>query len=154
MNFDLTDPKTKNALIAVFAGVFIIVTSLAFYKYNQTKPNITSGISRTTTDEVKQNENTDQVVSETGREDLSAGVSGQVEAANTQVWVANDYKSGEITSSNYNVKSGDTLWEIAEARYGDGSQWTKILEANKGSIGFLPNGSQALIFAGQTLTLP
>ena len=52
------------------------------------------------------------------------------------------------------VKAGDTLWEIAEGVYGNGADWTKILEANKGSIGFLANGQQALIMTGQVLTLP
>lgn len=30
------------------------------------------------------------------------------------------------------IKEGDTMWEIAERRYGDGSQWTRIAEANPG----------------------
>lgn len=30
------------------------------------------------------------------------------------------------------IKEGDTMWEMAERQYGDGSQWTKIQEANPG----------------------
>ena len=77
--------------------------------------------------------------------------------ANAQVkdqWVATDYKSGDIKGSSYTVKSGDTLWEIAEARYGSGAEWGKVLQANKANVGFLANGSQALIVTGQTLVLP
>lgn len=69
-------------------------------------------------------------------------------------WVATDYHQGDITGSSYTVKSGDTLWEIAEARYGNGADWTKILDANSSNIGYLPNGQQALIVPGQTLVLP
>lgn len=69
-------------------------------------------------------------------------------------WVATDYQEGDISGSSYTVKSGDTLWEIAEARYGNGAEWTQILDANSSDIGYLPNGQQALIVPGQTLVLP
>lgn len=69
-------------------------------------------------------------------------------------WTANDYVNGDITEKPYTVKSGDTLWEIAEGVYGDGSLWVNILQANADDVGFLPNGSQALIFPGQVLQIP
>ena len=69
-------------------------------------------------------------------------------------WTATDYNQGDISSGDYQVQSGDTLWEIAEAVYGNGAEWTRILNANAQSIGYLPNGQQALIYAGQTLVLP
>lgn len=69
-------------------------------------------------------------------------------------WKATDYVEGDIPAKVYKVQLGDTLWEIAEAHYGNGSFWTKILESNSSSIGFLPNGSQALIIPGQVLTIP
>jgi nucleoid-associated protein YgaU len=69
-------------------------------------------------------------------------------------WIANNYKPGDIKGGTYTVVRGDTLWEIAEARYGSGFQWGKIRDANLSKIGFLPNGSRALIFPGQVLTLP
>lgn len=34
-------------------------------------------------------------------------------------------------STTYVVKSGDTLWAIAKAAYGNGNQWKKIYDANK-----------------------
>ena len=70
------------------------------------------------------------------------------------VWVPNDYEQGDISPGNYEVQDGDTLWEISEAVYGNGADWVKILDANSDSIGYLSNGQQALIFAGQTLAIP
>ena len=71
----------------------------------------------------------------------------------THEWRATDYEKGDIGIGSYEVKLGDTLWEIADAVYGDGFKWTKILEDNKSQIGFLPDGSQALIVPGQTLMI-
>ena len=48
------------------------------------------------------------------------------------------------------VVAGDCLWNIAKKYYGDGSQYTKIYEANKGTIGSNPN----LIKPGQKLVIP
>jgi nucleoid-associated protein YgaU len=50
----------------------------------------------------------------------------------------------------YTVKSGDCLWNIAKKFYGNGAQYTKIYNANKGVIGGNPN----LIYPGQVLTIP
>lgn len=77
----------------------------------------------------------------------------QKEMARTGRWIATNYEKGDIAYGEYIVKSGDTLWEIAEAVYGSGFEWTKILEKNKSSIGFLPNGEQALIIPGQVLVI-
>lgn len=41
----------------------------------------------------------------------------------------NDNKTTD--SESYTIKSGDTLWTIAKAMYGNGSKWTIIYEANK-----------------------
>ncbi|EKE00421.1 MAG: hypothetical protein ACD_22C00026G0001 [uncultured bacterium] len=72
----------------------------------------------------------------------------------TATWNATDYKQGDINGKSYTVKDGDTLWEIAEAVYGNGADWVKILGANTSGIGFLADGSQALIVSGQVLVLP
>ncbi len=74
--------------------------------------------------------------------------------ASTGAWVANNYKPGDIKGGSYTVVKGDTLWEIAEAAYGDGRMWTKIRDANLDQIQTLPNGTKALIKPGQKLVLP
>jgi nucleoid-associated protein YgaU len=57
-----------------------------------------------------------------------------------------------LASSNvYEVQAGDTLFEISEKVYGDGSRWTEIFAAN--NLGRLPNGNP-LIYAGSTITIP
>lgn len=56
----------------------------------------------------------------------------------------------ETTTKTYTVQSGDCLWSIAKALYGNGADYTKIYEANSGTIGSNPN----LIYAGQVLTIP
>lgn len=71
---------------------------------------------------------------------------------NLDNWVANDYKKGDIQETAYKVKYGDTLWEIAEAYYGDGFLWVEILNRNKSEIGYI-NGEQVLIRPGQVLNL-
>ena len=55
-----------------------------------------------------------------------------------------------IRDRTYTVKSGDCLWNIAKALYGNGADYTKIYNANKGTIGKNPN----LIYPGQTFTIP
>jgi nucleoid-associated protein YgaU len=83
----------------------------------------------------------------------SRSSSNSAEIRRTGHWRATNYFKGEIPAGVYEVKLGDTLWEIAEAVYGDGNSWHKILEQNKQSIGKLPDGSQALIVPGQKLVL-
>ena len=53
------------------------------------------------------------------------------------------------TSKKYKVKRGDTLWDIAKKYYGKGSQYPKIVKANKGKIKN-PNKIQA----GWSLVIP
>jgi nucleoid-associated protein YgaU len=72
----------------------------------------------------------------------------------TTVWQARPIAAGSLTGKTYTVQSGDTLWEIANGRYGSGFEWYRLLNANKDKIGFLPNGTQALITPGQVLVLP
>lgn len=49
----------------------------------------------------------------------------------------------------YTVQSGDSLWKIAEAMYGNGSKYMKIFEANSD---LLENPDK--IFPGQELKIP
>ncbi len=55
--------------------------------------------------------------------------------------------SNAPTAKSYTVKSGDCLWTIAKKYYGDGSQYTKIANANK-------IGNSNAIYPGQVLTIP
>lgn len=50
----------------------------------------------------------------------------------------------------YTVQKGDCLYNIAKKFYGNGSEYTKIYNANKNVIGANPN----LIYAGTVLTIP
>jgi len=49
----------------------------------------------------------------------------------------------------YTVKSGDSLWKIAQKFYGNGNKYQRIFEANKEVI-----KNPDLIYPGQTLRLP
>lgn len=53
-------------------------------------------------------------------------------------------------AKTYTVKKGDSLWKIAQSCYGNGSNYSKIYDANSGLIGSNPN----LIYPGQVLTIP
>ena len=61
--------------------------------------------------------------------------------------------SSSSGSGSYTVRSGDSLWAIAQREYGDGSLYTKIRDANKSVIskhGSNPN----MIWPGDVLTIP
>ena len=47
------------------------------------------------------------------------------------------------------VERGDTLWEIAEEKYGDGAEWPRIYEANEAKI-----EDPHWIYPGQALRVP
>ena len=49
----------------------------------------------------------------------------------------------------YTVQSGDTLFDIAQAYYGDGSQYQKIVDANKDQ-----NVTPSTLMAGTTISIP
>jgi hypothetical protein len=56
---------------------------------------------------------------------------------------------GYFTYKLHTVMPGDTLWDIAEAEYKVGSEWTYIYEANSHQI-----NDPDLIFPGQVLMIP
>jgi len=105
------------------------------------------------TEETEQQEDQEENPEEEADEGEEEEESGEGIVAAT-AWVANNYKEGDITGDSYTIVWGDTLWEIAEARYGSGFEWGKIRDANLDKIGYLPNGSRALIIPGQVLRLP
>ena len=142
----------KDGLSLVIGGIFILTLVFATYNYFNKGGEVSEIEDEKESVFEKQLGDLDgEGITET-KEGQALGTGGPV--TTTPTWVATDYKEGDITGPTHTVVKGDTLWEIAEAVYGNGSEWIKILEANKDSVGFLPNGSQALIIPGQVLTLP
>lgn len=159
------EPK-RNTLAAIAAGVLVVIAGFLVYNYfsrvgRETKPEITEEAAVFEEGEIKIPEPGEITSEEEGAREEAAGeevAEGEGEAAAVPTvagaWTARDLAPNSISEGSYTVQAGDTLWEIAEARYGSGFEWGKILEANKDSIGFLPDGSQALIVPGQALVLP
>ncbi len=58
--------------------------------------------------------------------------------------------TAETAAETYEVQSGDTLLSIAQQFYGDTSQWRRIYDANKDTIG--PDPDKLKI--GMKLTIP
>jgi hypothetical protein len=153
------------SIVLILLGLFLLVSGL-FGIVNVSPPiQIQEDTATNSTDNVAIN---NEILIEKG--DIGEGLStAKVEAGSasatlkameteehinrTHKWRATDYEKGEIGIGRYEVKLGDTLWEISEAVYGSGFLWHKILDANSSSIGFLPNGSQALIIPGQVLVI-
>ena len=64
-------------------------------------------------------------------------------------------------TTTYTIKSGDTLWKIAEKFLGDGSKWKTVYDANKDIIeetakkrGMDSSDNGHWIFPGVTLSIP
>ncbi len=55
-----------------------------------------------------------------------------------------------IERTSYEVRTGDSLWEIAQHLYGHGNEWQAIYHFNKDKIGANPD----LIHPGQWLEIP
>jgi len=155
------EKKTKDGAALIIGGIFILVLVFTAYNYfnNNGGPDATNDEKGSIVDRVRDiltgDEDKSSDVNGDGAKDIKPDSKLTVEKVVIPAeWVANDYKKGDIKGKTYTVVSGDTLWEIAEAVYGDGTQWVKILGANSDDVGFLPNGQQALIVPGQVLVLP
>jgi nucleoid-associated protein YgaU len=170
-SFEAGIEPQRNTLAAIAAGVLVVVAGFLVYNYfsrvgREAQPEVTQEaavfeegeINIPEPEEAGQEDQEGIVV----REEAEAGEEADNETQETSAkegvvagtWTVKDHQPNSLSGDSYTVQKGDTLWEIAEARYGSGFDWGKILEANKDSIGFLPNGSQALIEVGQTLVLP
>jgi nucleoid-associated protein YgaU len=149
----------KDNLALIVGGIFVLGLIFAAYTYFNKGGNVEDKIKKNAQrveDIIASKTERDgaAVVNNTNSTEQKAVLSAGTQNSESAVWTANQYNKGDIVSGSYTVKSGDTLWQIAVAVYGDGSQWTKLLSANSGSVGFLPDGSQALIVTGQVLLIP
>lgn len=165
------EQKNRDRIALVISILFVLAIGFLGYKFLNNSPNVKTAIYNVQ-QETKDNTNNavenDIMASNTTRTETETDtstdsetpamvpqVAGTSDEAVVSVWEPTDYNSGDIASgSNYTVAEGDTLWEIAEAAYGNGADWVRILEANSGNIGYLANGQQSLIIPGQTLVIP
>lgn len=54
------------------------------------------------------------------------------------------------SATTYTVQPGDTMYSIAKSQYNDGTQWKKVYNANKETVGSNPN----MPHSGKVLMLP
>jgi nucleoid-associated protein YgaU len=150
--------SSRDGLALIVGGIFILALVFAAYNYFN-KPSRTGEVTEEATstsviERIREAISPDEDLGTGGPEEVLGEDAGEEMESVFAQWVATDYSQGDISKGTYTVKWGDTLWEISEAVYGDGSQWGQILEANSDSIGYLPNGQQALIMEGQQLVIP
>jgi nucleoid-associated protein YgaU len=87
--------------------------------------------------------------------------SAATEAAEESVCLVLGTCSTTPTGVSHTVASGDTLWDLAVATYGDGTRWQAIYEANRDAIeqaarehGYPSSDGGNLIFPGTSLVIP
>lgn len=59
----------------------------------------------------------------------------------------------KIEVNYYVVKTGDTLWDLAEKQYGSGFKYTEIIKNNPGKTFKFQNGDEGLIYPGTEIIL-
>lgn len=87
---------------------------------------------------------------EYGTKTINIKISASKPKASSEPKRETDNSPAPAAAQTYTVVSGDCLWNIAKQFYGNGSEYTKIYNANQGVIGGNPN----LIYPGQVLTIP
>jgi len=147
--------QNKDGLALVVGGIFILALVFATYNYfnKGDTVDILQRASQETTGKTGDIDGNGVATEQGSPGDLGTG-GPTTQYSNIRAWIANDYVQGQIKGNTHKVIWGDTLWEIAEGAYGEPTQWTKLLEANKENVGSLPNGVQALIVEGQILVVP
>jgi nucleoid-associated protein YgaU len=80
---------------------------------------------------------------------LTAGNIAGISTVDNQMTIKAVETETEPDSSLYTVEKGDTLWEIAEKNYGNGSKYNVIFEANQPMIKDADE-----IYPGQVLRIP
>lgn len=151
----LLKPFLQDKSLAVVTLLVVVAGLWAYRNFSQTQKDLSGEL------KIEQSGNSGSISGgATTPDDLglvagaqSEKISGTV-STRTEKWRPRFIAAQTIKDSKYVVQKGDTLWEIAQGKYGSGFEWQKILEANKDKIGFLVDGSQARIEIGQELELP
>ena len=151
----------SSSLPAVVAGVLIILAGFLVYNFFTKSNKDQTSISFEST-EAEQSENTQNKINNgqptAQEENLILGTQeskpSQLTADEISNWRPRFISVEEVAANTYTVVKGDTLWNIAQAKYGSGFERTKILEANEETVEFLPDGTQARIEIGTVLVLP
>lgn len=152
-----SNPQEKSSLPAIIAGILVIVAGFLVYNYFVNTGEKEEQISF---ESAQVESESDGNIDSPAKSPASAVLSqqtitpSQLTTEEIASWVPRFITEDEVETSTYTVTKGDTLWNIALAKYGSGEEWTQILEANEGKIEFLPNGTQARIEIGTVLVLP
>jgi len=168
------------ALIAIIAGILVMIAGFTIYQYFNQVGNIgneassTANVSKTPLQLDPKTSNKplfagdfEGIIPGKSLEDIKIDSKsqksdpGEIIASAPDIinnttptsssWHANNYNYEDIQKGKYIVKFGDTLWEIAEGVYGNGAEWIQIAQSN--DIAYFSNG-RPLIHSGQILNIP
>jgi len=149
--------ETKGSISAIVAGILVIIAGFLIYNYftKSEGPQEQITFKETAAEpEALGSETPVPTPAKLEPNEIPEQPPSQLTAEEIRNWRPRVVAKEEVQEGKYTVVKGDTLWNIAEAKYGSGAEWGRILEANKGAIGFLPDGSQARIEIGTVLILP
>lgn len=168
--FSFEIKPTKSTVAAVAAGILVVLAGFLAYNIfskpatpqtltpeqsaqsqqpatgeSQTTPGTTTGDNGTALTTPEQT-TTPATPSQSGN-----SAANETTVSTSTAWVPLAHATGSISGSEYTVQSGDTLWEIAQGRYGSGYEWYRIAQANG-----IVNDEQGhpLIYPGQVIKLP